>query len=175
MECFTKKSLIAAPAEVVFEWHEAPDAFEKLTPPWERVRIAARSAEGIREGTKITIEMSLGPFTQRWVALHTAYEAGRMFRDEQLSGPFKAWVHTHKVEPKDKNSCALIDEIQYKLPFGWIGRLAGRWLVQRKLQRLFDYRHGVTKQACEGDAIRPRLKNQSGNLRLLEAKRRSRR
>lgn len=167
MERFTKKSIIEAPSELVFAWHEGDDAFEKLTPPWEAVRIVARSAEGIREGTQITIEMSLGPFTRRWIALHTAYEPGRMFRDEQLSGPFKAWVHTHKVEPRDRNSCVLIDDIQYQLPFGWIGRLAGRWLVQRKLHRLFDYRHRVTKQACEGDASRPSIKNGSENLRLL--------
>ncbi|MBM4263400.1 MAG: SRPBCC family protein [Deltaproteobacteria bacterium] len=172
MEHFSKTSLIAAPAQLVFGWHEAPEVFEKLTPPWEHVRIIERSAEGIKPGTQLTLEMRLGPLRRRWIAVHTAYEPGRMFRDEQLSGPFKIWVHTHSVTPKDRNSCELTDDIQYQLPFGWIGRLVGGWLIRRKLNRLFDYRHRVTKQACEHQVDFPITKNRSGNLHLLEARRR---
>ena len=150
MKRYRKESRIAAPAEVVFSWHEAPDAFEKLTPPWERVRIVERSASGIQPGTKITLEMRLGPLKRRWVAVHTDYQAGRMFRDEQLSGPFTYWVHTHLVEPRAPHHCLLIDDIRYQLPFGFIGRLLGGWLVRRKLKRLFNYRHHVTRETCEG-------------------------
>jgi len=152
MERYKKESNIAAPAEIVFGWHEAPDAFEKLTPPWERVRIVERSASGIQPGTRITLEMSLGPFKQKWVAVHTDYRAGRMFRDEQSSGPFKCWVHTHLVEARGPNACVLIDDVRYQLPFGFIGQLLGGWLVRLKLDRLFDYRHGVTREACERQA-----------------------
>lgn len=152
MEHFSKHSLIAAPAKVVFDWHEARDAFEKLTPPWEQVRIVERTGEGVKPGTRLTLEMSIGPFRRRWIALHTDYEPGRMFRDEQLTGPFKIWVHTHRVTDKDRSSCELADEIQYELPFGRLGRFLGGWLVRRKLKRLFDFRHRVTKQACERQA-----------------------
>jgi ligand-binding SRPBCC domain-containing protein len=151
MERYKKESNIAAPAGIVFSWHEAPDAFEKLTPPWERVRIVERSASGIQPGTRITLEMRLGPLKRRWVAVHSDYEAGRMFRDEQLSGPFKYWEHTHVVEPRGPHHCLLIDEIRYQLPFGFIGHLLGSWLVRRKLDRLFDYRHAVTREACAGE------------------------
>lgn len=133
MERYKKESNIAAPAEIVFSWHEAPDAFEKLTPPWERVRIVERSASGIQPGTKITLEMSLGPFKQKWVAVHSDYEAGRMFRDEQLSGPFTCWVHTHLVEARGPDACVLIDDVRYQLPLGFIGQFLGGWLVRRKL------------------------------------------
>ena len=152
MESYRKESTIAAPAEVVFSWHEAPDAFEKLTPPWEKVRIVERSAPGIQSGTRISLEMRLGPFKQNWVAVHSHYEAGRMFRDEQVSGPFSSWVHTHVVEPRGPNLSTLIDDIRYQLPFGFIGQILGGWLVRRKLKRLFDYRHHVTREACERQA-----------------------
>ncbi len=149
MQRFIKESQIAAPAQLVFSWHEAPDAFEKLTPPWERVRIVERSAPGIQSGTKITLEIGVGLLKQRWVAVHTAYEEGRMFRDEQVSGPFRSWVHTHVVEPRGANFSLMKDEIRYELPLGLLGRLLAGWLVRRKLKRLFDYRHHVTRQACE--------------------------
>lgn len=169
MERFIKKSLIAAPANWVFSWHEEPDAIERLTPPWERVRVVERSADGINIGTRITLQMSIGPLRQRWVAVHTAYEPGRMFRDEQVSGPFKLWVHTHSVEPRGSDCCILTDDIQYQLPLGLIGRLAGGWLVRRKLSRLFDYRHNVTKKACAREPNQPIIKNRPGNLGMLDA------
>lgn len=143
------QSEIAAPAAAVFTWHEEPGAFEKLTPPWQHVRIIDRSRPGIAIGTRITIEMRLGPFKQQWVAVHTAYEPGKMFRDEQVSGPFRHWVHTHKMEPRGPDRSLLTDEVAYELPFGLVGKIMGGWLMRRKLKRLFEYRHRVTREDCE--------------------------
>ena len=36
---FVATSRIPASAEAVFDWHEAPGAFQQLTPPGERVRV----------------------------------------------------------------------------------------------------------------------------------------
>ncbi|MGZ8423926.1 MAG: hypothetical protein ACXWYD_03150 [Candidatus Binatia bacterium] len=58
-------------------------------------------------------------------------------------------VHTHVIEPRGLHLSLLIDDISYKLPLGLIGQIFGGWLVRRKLKRLFDYRHRVTRQACE--------------------------
>jgi len=149
MQRFTRKLAIAAPAEAVFRWHESVDAFEKLIPPWEKVRLVERSGPGIKNGTRLTLEMRVGPFKTRWVALHTQYEAGSMFRDEQVSGPFKAWVHTHRVEAIRSDLSLLTDDIQYELPLGFVGQFLAGWLVRRKLEKLFDYRHRVTKASCE--------------------------
>jgi len=149
MQRFTKTSEIAAPAQAVFRWHESVEAFEKLIPPWEQVRVVERSGPGIKNGTRVTLEMRVGPFKKRWVALHTQYEPGRMFRDEQVSGPFHVWVHNHVVEALSPDSCLLTDNIRYKLPFGCVGQVLAGWMVRRKLAKLFDYRHRVTKAACE--------------------------
>jgi ligand-binding SRPBCC domain-containing protein len=152
VEHFRRQSEIFAPAELVFAWHERPDAFVKLIPPGERVRVVERSGSGITPGTRITIEMGVGLFKQKWVALHTDYQPGRMFRDQQVEGPFRAWTHTHRVEPRGPDRSLLIDEVQYELPFGTLGRIVAAWWVRRKLQRMFEYRHQVTKEACEREA-----------------------
>ena len=36
---FVKESVINASAEKVFAFHEAPDAFERLQPPWQTTEI----------------------------------------------------------------------------------------------------------------------------------------
>lgn len=83
----------------------------------------------------------------RWVLEHRNYVEGRQFRDVQISGPFKSWQHTHSFLPGGDCASFLEDRIEYELPLGAIGAFFGYWFVQRKLQRLFEYRHRITKEA----------------------------
>lgn len=149
MPIFEKRTRIAAPPERVFAFHEAPDALERLTPPWEDARVVEKSG-GIEVGARVVLETRIGPVTVRWVAEHTGYEKGRMFQDTQRSGPFRRWEHTHRMEPDGAGGTWLVDRVDYELPLGALGALAGGWAVRRRLARMFDYRHEVTRRACEG-------------------------
>jgi len=146
---FVATTRIPTSAEAVFDWHEAPGAFERLTPPWERVRVL-RHEGGIRDGARVSLRVGPWPFSLRWELEHRDYQPGRSFTDVQLSGPFRSWKHVHRMIPQGPAACLLEDTIEYELPLGVIGRLIGRPLVQRKLQRLFAYRHQVTLR----DAVR---------------------
>ncbi len=139
------RSKIAAPAGVVFEWHERPGAFERLTPPWERMAVVERSG-GIEDGARAVLEMRIGPLATRWTAEHCDYVKGRQFRDVQIAGPFARWEHTHRVEPAGPDACYLEDHVEYALPLGAIGALLGGAAVRRRLRRTFAYRHRVTGQ-----------------------------
>jgi ligand-binding SRPBCC domain-containing protein len=152
MPRFEKRSRIAASPARVFAFHEAPDALERLTPPWESARIIERSGDGIQAGARIVLEARVGPIKMRWIAEHTRYEKDRLFQDVQRAGPFARWEHTHIVEPDGEGGCWLIDSIDYELPFGKLGALFDT-LVARRLQRMFDYRHEVTRRACEAKPI----------------------
>jgi ligand-binding SRPBCC domain-containing protein len=147
MATYEKRTLIDAPAEAVFAFHERPDALEQLTPPWEPVRIVERVGQGLEAGVRVTLEMRLGPVPLRWVAEHVAYDPPRMFKDVARSGPFRRWEHEHRVEPAGKGAW-LVDRVEYELPLEPLGRVAG-FLVRRRLERMFAYRHDVTKRACE--------------------------
>lgn len=96
------------------------------------------------------LRVGIGLFKIRWVLEHRDYIAGRQFRDVQISGPFRSWVHTHSFTPAGPAASLLEDRIEYTLPLGHIGAFFGNWFVQRKLKRLFDYRHRVTKDAMLG-------------------------
>ena len=150
-QLFSATTKIDAPAEEVFLWHEEPGALERLTPPWEPVEIEQRAA-GIRDGARAVLRVGIGPFKVRWVLEHRDYIEGRQFRDVQLSGPFRYWQHTHLFTPDGNDASVLEDRIEYVLPLGLIGSIFGNWFVQRKLRRLFEYRHRVSKEAM---AARP--------------------
>ena len=145
---FVATTRIPASAEAVFDWHEAPGALERLTPPSERVRVL-RHEGGIRDGARVSLLVGPWPLSLRWELEHRDYQHGRSFTDLQLSGPFRYWKHVHRMVPQGPQACLLEDTIEYELPLGALGWWCGRPFAQRKLKRLFAYRHSVTLQAFE--------------------------
>ena len=146
---FVKESVIRARPERVFAFHELPDALARLTPPWESARVIEH-APSLRVGARAVVETRVfGVVPVRWVALHTAYEPPRMFEDVQVSGPFHSWRHRHTVGPHAEGA-TLLDEVEYEPPLGPLGRALAPLLVEPRLRRMFDYRHRVTREWCEG-------------------------
>jgi ligand-binding SRPBCC domain-containing protein len=145
---FKKKSIIKASAERVFAFHEAPDAFERLQPPWQKTEII-QPPSSLEVGTRVILRVKVGPFWQTMEAEHVEYEPGKMFADRLVKGPFAKWLHRHIVTPRGENECVLTDDIEYELPLGILGRTFGGGFARRNLERLFEYRHQVTREACE--------------------------
>lgn len=150
-EVFRRSVRIARPAAEVFAWHERPGAFERLCPPWERVEVT-RHVGGIRDGARVSLRTKVGPIWIKWEIEHRDYIEGRQFRDVLLSGPFAKWEHLHRIEPEGDGACVLTDEIHYRLPLGWLGRLGGAAFTRAQLARMFEYRHAVTKADLETSA-----------------------
>ena len=145
---FVKESFIRASPERVFAFHELPDVLSLLMPPWESARVI-QPAKISEVGTQAIIETKiLGPIKVRWVAEHTVYDPPHMFEDVQVKGPFRSWRHRHLVEPHEEGA-VLRDEIDYEPPLGFLGRAVAPLLVQRRLRKLFAYRHEVTRRWCE--------------------------
>lgn len=141
---FTRSCEIYAPVDRLREWHFEPGAFARLTPPWEKARLISKP-EALMDGAIAVIEVAIGPLKQRWIAVHQITAAG--FIDRQQEGPFAFWEHEHRFEPISPSKSLLTDTIRYRLPFGWIGQVFGKPFVERKLDRLFRYRHAVTAAA----------------------------
>lgn len=152
MPVFQKRTRIQAPASEVFGWHQRPEALTELIPPWEKVTIE-QPPERLGGGARAVLVIRNGPLRLRWVAEHHGFEdrgaEGGEFTDTQVSGPFRRWTHRHLVEPDGPSACWLDDRIEYELPMGFLGRAFGGTITRRKLTRMFDYRHEVTRKACE--------------------------
>jgi uncharacterized protein (TIGR01777 family) len=143
-QTFVRQVRISAPAADVFRWHTRPGALERLTPPWEGVKVLEQ-AGGIIDGSRVVLGIPMGPLQVRWVAEHRGVKAGREFRDVQLSGPFAHWEHIHRVVPDGPQACYLEDHITYALPFNALSNVLAGPFVRQKLERLFTYRHTLTR------------------------------
>jgi hypothetical protein len=147
-EIYVRRSRIEAPAVEVYAWHALPDALERLTPASEHMEVIEKTG-GIERGARVVLRFGRWPFRMRWVAEHQDCEVGRYFSDLQVSGPFAYWKHTHTFEPDGPATSFLEDQVEYALPFGFMGRwLAGKF-VRHKIEKLFEYRHRTTAAAFD--------------------------
>ena len=145
---FIKESIIKASPERVFAFHEQANVLSLLIPPWESARVI-QSARISDVGSQAIIETKLlGPLTVRWVAQHTVYDPPNFFEDVQLKGPFRSWRHRHIIKPHAAGAI-LHDEIDYEPPLGFLGRAFAPLFIQKRLEKLFAYRHQVTTRWCE--------------------------
>ena len=146
MPRFQKKSPMPVSAEELYAWHMAPGAFEKLVPPWQKVKVLEQPEE-LKEGAILLMKVYFGPVGVEWEALHRDFVEGRQFVDEQVRGPFGRWVHTHSFEPQEDGTSVLVDTIEFEPPLGWLGRLGGGTLITGKmLEKMFAERHRVTRE-----------------------------
>ena len=157
-DTYVKRSPMPVSVDELFGWHARDGAFERLNPAFDPVEVESREG-GLEVGARTVLKMRVGMVWHRWVAVHTAYEPGRLFRDEQETGPFSTWKHTHRFE-KDGAGSVMHDEIEYALPMGAIGSALGARYTRAALERMFFYRHQLLKADLERHAAfgsRPRL------------------
>lgn len=143
MPKFIKKSEMPVSAERLFAWHENSCALERLTPPWNRVKVIRKDV-GLKPASEVHLKTYLGPIPVTWVARHSEYTAGKEFCDIQVSGPFAKWVHHHRMIPKNEDQSFLEDEIEYQMYGGLGNRIANR-----SIEQLFRYRHTLLRDDLE--------------------------
>jgi ligand-binding SRPBCC domain-containing protein len=141
---FVHESLIAASVEAVFAFHERPDAFQLLQPPWEHSQVL-QPPSSLAVGTIVKLRTRVGPLWITIEAEHVGYEKNRYFEDVMHKGPFAEWHHKH-LFLADPAGCVLRDEINYEPPLGILGRLAAPIAVEPRLRKMFEYRHAVTRR-----------------------------
>lgn len=146
---FVFRSEMPAAAERVFAWHCREGAFGVLVPPWQEVE-PIRMPDELVHGAVAEFFVKLGPLRKRWVADHEVSPDELTFVDIQRRGPFRRWRHTHRMIPRTDTTSLLEDRIEYELPGGRLGQLLADRLLQNDLQRMFRYRHDVTRAALRG-------------------------
>src|SRR5262245_14445494 len=59
--------------------------------------------------------------------------------DEMLTGRFRVWKHVHTFRMIDENRTEVIDEIDFELHFGWLGRIFEGYVLSQ-LEKAFTHR-----------------------------------
>ncbi|MBF0467286.1 MAG: TIGR01777 family protein [Desulfamplus sp.] len=92
---FIKYIDVKEPVETIFGWHEKQGAFERLTPPWMRLKNIHKTGNGIKTGARVNMDICFAGIPVPMRAEHTGYAKNKFFRDRLHGGPFSKWEHTH--------------------------------------------------------------------------------
>ncbi len=60
----------------------------------------------------------------------------------QLRGPYRVWRHTHRFVSEGAGT-RIVDDVDYELPLGPLGRLVEALWTRREVARIFGYRSEV--------------------------------
>jgi ligand-binding SRPBCC domain-containing protein len=159
MPTFESETHVRAPFKEVWTFHSTLDGLQAITPGFMNLRVESvrgpddePDPELLEEGTEANLSVrpfGVGP-RQGWTTAiieREREEGAALFRDEMRDGPFKRWVHTHSFYADDGGTLVR-DHVEYELPFGDLGRLAGPFAVVG-FEPMFRYRHRETKRQLE--------------------------
>lgn len=112
---------------------------EALTPPELQFQILTPLPIEMKRGARIQYRLKLFGIPFHWLTEITHWEPGVRFIDEQISGPFRLWIHEHEFCAVDDASTHIRDRVRYGLPLEPMGRLAHP-VVRSRLDRIFAFR-----------------------------------
>ena len=123
-------------------WHffSSPGNLSKITPEHMGFIITSGTPEKMYPGQIITYKVSPFPgIKTNWVTEITHVDEEKFFVDEQRFGPYRMWHHEHHFEVQGKG-VLMTDRVSYKLPLGFLGRIAHLLFVKNQLKQIFEYR-----------------------------------
>lgn len=139
-----RKQVLPITLEEAWEFFSSPKNLGKITPSDMGFDIQYLSGEKTTyAGQIIAYKIKVLPgIRMNWITEITHVKDLQYFIDEQRFGPYKLWHHQHHFKGT-KEGVEMIDEVNYVIPFGVLGRLVHWLFVGRQVIAIFDYRHKV--------------------------------
>jgi len=142
----SSKQKLPISVDEAWEFLSSPKNLKIITPNYMSFDIISGDDKPMYAGQIIQYIVTpvLGIKTN-WVTEITQVVDKKYFVDEQRFGPYALWHHKHFIHLIE-GGVEMEDIIDYKVPFGFIGRLVHPFLVKPKLTEIFNYR---TKKLIE--------------------------
>jgi len=134
-----REQWVERPIDDVFAFFAEARNLEAITPPWIGFKILSMSTPTIEQGTLIRYRIRLHGIPMYGQTEISAWNPPHNFVDDQKKGPYKRWHHTHTFEAHG-NRTKVIDDVEYALPFGVLGRMVHAVKVRPDVERIFEYR-----------------------------------
>lgn len=129
---------VPAGIDEVFGFMANIGKLEQVTPPDLHFDVLTPHSTQFAKGIELEYRLRAFGFPLSWRSRITQWEPPHMFADEQVSGPYSIWRHTHRFE-ENAGVTTMTDEIQYELPFSPFSEVFHP-LVRKELDRIFLYR-----------------------------------
>ncbi len=130
-----------------WSFFSSPGNLSKITPEHLGFQITSGTPAKMYPGQIISYQVSPFPGVKTsWVTEITHVAEGRFFVDEQRFGPYRMWHHEHHFELRN-GGVLMTDRVSYKLPFGFLGRIAHSLFVRSQLKQIFSFREACLEKS----------------------------
>jgi len=138
---FQREQKINTNIDELWNFISSPANLKEITPDYMGFDIVSENLpEKMYSGMIISyIVRPLLGIKTKWVTEITQLEEKKYFVDEQRVGPYTIWHHQHLITPIP-GGVLMKDIVSYKPPFGFIGAIANRLIIKKKLNEIFNYR-----------------------------------
>jgi len=148
LHIFRHSFIVKSPIERVWHFYTDVMHLEIITPKQIDLKIINATSPNIVQGQEIWCSGKI--IAKRRMSWHSKITFLKRYEyvDEMLSGPFKKWRHLHKFQNIDEKLTEVIDEIEFELPYGMLGKLFDGY-AYKQLQNIFEYRKIATIRALK--------------------------
>lgn len=138
-EFLVAEQFVPLKKEDLFPFFAEAKNLEAITPSSLNFKIKSVSTEKMQKGTLIDYVLKIHGVPVSWKTLIEDWNPSQSFTDTQLKGPYSLWHHTHEFLDVPGGTL-MCDKVHFRIPFGYIGWLAGRAFVMSDVRKIFSYR-----------------------------------
>ena len=142
---FQSEIWLPKPREEIFPFFADAANLEKLTPPLLRFEILSPQPIPMKAGTLIDYRLRVHGVPLKWRTRISVWEPPFRFVDEQLSGPYRQWIHEHRFE-EENGGTLCVDTVRYAV---WGGAFVNALVVKRDVAKIFAYRNTRLREIFE--------------------------
>jgi ligand-binding SRPBCC domain-containing protein len=138
MPVFERTLTFPRPVAEVFEFFLRPANLLRVSPPELHLTLVD-PPERLQLGSRVTLKGRRWGIPQRITSEVIKLEANVLFMDEQRSGPFRKWLHTHRFTQVPEGT-QVQDTIDFEAPGGLLGLVVTESFILKDLGKVFAYR-----------------------------------
>ena len=141
-------TFMAAPAERVFDLSRSVELHKASMKGYAETPVAGK-LQGLMELNDTVTWKARHLFKERLLEVKiTAMQKPFSFVDEQIKGDFVSMKHEHYFKPVE-NGTIMIDQFFFQPPYGLLGSLVSRFLLEGYMKRLLEQRNLFIKEVAE--------------------------
>ena len=143
---FYVEQIIHRPLNEVFELFSKAENLQRITPPQLHFHILTKLPIEMHAGARIDYKIKIHGLPMTWKTLIETWDPPNRFVDNQLSGPYKLWHHTHEFKSLGPSETLMTDTVRYEVPLGWLGLAVEVLLVRNEIEKIFAFRRAEVER-----------------------------